>query len=282
LLRNSNPRWLLLENVPFMLSLDRGQAMHVLTRSLRELGFRWAYRKVDTLAFGLPQRRQRVLLLASRTEDPRDVLLADDAGESPPPENPSAYGFYWTEGLGGLGWAIDAVPTLKGGSTIGIPSSPGIWIPETGELVTPDIRDAERMQGFPADWTLCAVDDPSRKNTPRWKLVGNAVSVPVAAWLGKRLRRPGRYEPRGDIALSTREKWPDAAWSDENGRAIRTVVSRWPERVPSLPIREFLQYPTAPLSKRAAAGFFSRMERSTLRFDPRFYAAVSAYVARLQ
>ena len=30
------------------------------------------------------------------------------------------------EGLRGLGWAVDAVPTLKGGSTIGIPSPPAI------------------------------------------------------------------------------------------------------------------------------------------------------------
>jgi DNA (cytosine-5)-methyltransferase 1 len=55
--------------VPFMLQLDRGEAMRFLTRSLEEMGFSWAYRVVDTRAFGLPQRRQRVLLLASRSED---------------------------------------------------------------------------------------------------------------------------------------------------------------------------------------------------------------------
>lgn len=31
-----------------------------------------------------------------------------------PPETPC--GFYWTEGNTGLGWAVDAIPTLKGGS----------------------------------------------------------------------------------------------------------------------------------------------------------------------
>ena len=50
-------------------------------------------------------------------------------------------GFYWTEGLRGLGWAVDSVPTLKGGSSIGIPSPPAIWDPldhsivKTAELV---------------------------------------------------------------------------------------------------------------------------------------------------
>jgi DNA (cytosine-5)-methyltransferase 1 len=57
---DSDVRWLLLENVPFMLQLDRGEAMRYLTRSLEEIEFTWAYRVVDTRVFGLPQRRQRV------------------------------------------------------------------------------------------------------------------------------------------------------------------------------------------------------------------------------
>ncbi len=53
-----------------------------------------------------------------RTEDPREVLFGQDAG-GPPEFNDEApvCGFYWTEGTRGLGWAEDAVPTLKGGST---------------------------------------------------------------------------------------------------------------------------------------------------------------------
>src|SRR5437879_2341375 len=58
------PRWLLLENVPFMLQLDAGQAMRYVTDELERLGFMWAYRVVDARAFGLPQRRLRVILLA--------------------------------------------------------------------------------------------------------------------------------------------------------------------------------------------------------------------------
>ena len=54
------------------------------------------------------------------------------------------HGFYWTEGTRGLGWAADAVPTLKNGSTIGIPSPPAILMP-TGVVIQPDIRDARVM-----------------------------------------------------------------------------------------------------------------------------------------
>src|SRR5262249_10000943 len=79
-------RWLLLENVPFMLHLERGKAMRYLVESLERLEFSWAYRVVDARAFGLPHRRQRVILLASRTEDPRLVLFPDAAGELADPD----------------------------------------------------------------------------------------------------------------------------------------------------------------------------------------------------
>lgn len=151
--RSTQLTWLLLENVPFMLQLDKGRAMRFLVDELESRGFSWAYRIVDTRAFGLPQRRKRVILLASQSEDPRGVLLADDAPSSVnEPDEQVACGFYWTEGLRGLGWAANAIPTLKGGSTVGIPSPPAIIFPN-GDVRTPDVRDAERLQGFPPDWT---------------------------------------------------------------------------------------------------------------------------------
>lgn len=180
LLARKRVPWVLLENVPFMLQLAKGRALDVIITELERLGYRWAYRVVDTMAFGLPQRRHRVYLLASRVGDPRDVLLADDVGapDLPGPSKKRTYGFYWTEGVRGLGTAIDAVPTLKGGSSIGIPSPPAAILPG-GRVVTPDIRDAERLQGFPADWTAPAME-VTRRQGARWKLVGNAVTVDVA------------------------------------------------------------------------------------------------------
>jgi len=281
LLESTAPRWLLLENVPFMLSLDQGEAMRLLTRELHRLGFNWAYRVVDTRSFGLPQRRQRVLLLASRTEDPRTVLLSDEAGEPTPRDNPSAYGFYWTEGRGGLGWAVDAVPTLKGGSTIGIPSAPAVWVPETGEIFTPTIEDAERLQGFAAGWTAAAVVDPARKNNSRWKLVGNAVSVPVAAWLGRRLREPKPYDGSADVELPSRGRWPNAAWAMRDGRVHRADRSMWPLATPVPPLLEFLgESPRKPLSARATEGFLRRAEEGSLRFMPGFLDAIRQHLAR--
>jgi DNA (cytosine-5)-methyltransferase 1 len=264
LLEKRRVPWVLIENVPFMLRLRMGRALDVIVGELERLGYRWAYRVVDSRAFGLPQRRQRVFLMASILGDPRSVLFADDAGEQdePAPSKRRSYGFYWTEGVRGLGTAIDAVPTLKGGSAVGIPSPPAIVLPRGRRVVTPDIRDAERLQGFDADWTLPASEENPRAGV-RWKLVGNAVTVNVAEWIGWRLRSPGSYDASEDDPLVQMDAWPTAAWNVGQGR-YRSSVSRWPVALPGEPIHRFLRFEPAPLSIRATTGFLSRLTKSTL------------------
>lgn len=270
LLQGRRVPWVLLENVPFMLQLGRGEALEVIVSMLEHLGYRWAYRVVDTRSFGLPQRRRRVLMLASLEGDPRDVLLVDDAGEPAAPSTASwherACGFYWTEGVRGLGWAHDAVPTLKAGSTVGIPSPPAIVMPD-GRVVKPHIADAERMQGFAPGWT-----EPSETVTRpghRWKLVGNAVTVDVAEWVGRRLRAPGSYDPAGDRPLVRVRYWPDAGYNVDGVRMV-APVSAWPAAVPRRHLAEFLRFDPTPLSARATLGFLERTGRSSLVFPPGF------------
>jgi DNA (cytosine-5)-methyltransferase 1 len=272
--------WLLLENVPFMLQLARGEALEVIISELERLGYRWAYRVVNSQAFGLPQRRQRVFLVASLKGDPRGVLFADDAGppEPEPATRPTACGFYWTEGTRGLGWAEDGVPTLKGGSTIGIPSPPAIVLPG-GRIVKPDIRDAERLQGFEADWTLPALAAVKRGH--RWKLVGNAVTVDVAHWIGERLRAPGEVIAKQGARLSSGRSWPRAAWNVGEGRHA-VEASEWPIARRGEGLQRFLQFEPEPLSVKATAGFLDRAQRSSLRFPVGFLDTVREHLAHMR
>lgn len=263
--------WLLIENVPNMLALDRGQAMRFLVSELEALGYRWAYRTVDSRSVGVPQRRRRVLLVASRTDDPRCVLFVDDA--CPRPEehySDDAFGFYWTEGKGGLGWARDAVPTLKGGSTIGIPSPPAVWVPraEPGrKIVTPLIEDAEAMQGFPRGWT--AVADEGRSRGPRWKLVGNAVTVDVAGWVASRLAEPGQFD-RPSTSWDGPASWPSAAWG-EAGKIWTVPISEYPVQRAYQHLLDVVDASRAPaLSHRGILGFLRRLEQGNLGRQPGF------------
>ena len=278
--RANGPRWLLLENVPFMLQLQRGRAMRYLVEELEALGFTWAYRVVDARAFGIPQRRKRVLLLASRSEDPRIPLFGTDAGERDSSFSGSEMcGFYWTEGLRGLGWAIDAIPTLKGGSALGIPSPPAIWDPQDGSLTTPNIADAERLQGFAEGWTEPAAEVPGVRRTHRWKLVGNAVSVPVAKWIGGQLLAPTGDMPHGTV-LPRGIGWPRAAWGHK-GRVYAVDVSTFPVRRRTPSLRDFLRFPRTPLSYRAASGFLRRADVSGLWFEEGFIEDVRRHVERM-
>jgi DNA (cytosine-5)-methyltransferase 1 len=277
------PRWVILENVPFLLRLDRGRAMRHIASQLEELGYQWAYRVVDTLAFGLPQRRQRVLLLASKTEDPRPVLFPEDAGERSFLTWPdAACGFYWTEGSRGLGWAHDAVPTIKGGSTIGIASPPAVWMPDSS-LVMLDIREAERLQGFDADWTKVDGQTSIRGRMNRWKLVGNAVSVPVARWLGDRLVSNDAYDASKDPTFAS-ERWPLAAWGRKGKMAV-TRASAFPVHDEYHHLVEFIDSRT-PLSKRATAGFLLRAEdarrQRALRFRDEFLRDVRRHLELME
>jgi DNA (cytosine-5)-methyltransferase 1 len=275
---------LLLENVRNMLVLDGGRAMRYLVDELEALDYRWAYRLVDSRFTGVPQRRQRVIFLAAQDVDPRAILFADDAGERPQHQfADDTFGFYWTEGVRGLGWARDAVPTLKGGSTIGIASPPGIWRPNAelgSRIVTPPIEGAERLQGFPRGWTKPAETVSHRKGT-RWKLVGNAVTTGVAEWVGRRIAEPGEPILEGG-AMQEGDRWPLAAFGFK-GKVWGVDLSMWPTRERYRHLVTTAEVNRAsPLSPRATAGFLSRAQKGSLRFADGFLDDVAEHLAFMQ
>lgn len=278
--KQSSLEWIVIENVPFMLSLDGGRAIRFIAESLEQMGYSWAYRTVDAMCFGIPQRRRRVVLLASRVHDPRPVLLGQDY-EPPAPRSRGSHacGFYWTEGNTGLGWAVDAVPPLKGGSALHIPSPPAIWSPRRRFIALPSIEDAERLQGFEAGWTKPLVESTREARGRRWRMVGNAVSVPMAQWIaGRLLNTDASYDPGNAPPLPSSGGWPPAAWSFGKKRG-RAQVSEWPVVLPHQHLARFLSSNLQPLSRRATTGFLSRLKNSNLAYDPEF-AADLAYHAK--
>lgn len=292
LAKMSRPEWILLENVPNLLSLHAGAGMNYLTSQLEGLGYRWAYRTIDTRTTGLPQRRRRVLLLASLNEDPAPVLLDNET--SPPAmvaltptiqdESPEASGFYWTEGRNGLGLVPDAIPTLKGGSTLGLPSEPAIWIPGARlgrRFVLPSNEDGEALQGLPRGWTQAAVVD-GEKNL-RWKLIGNAVPTTLSEWVGRRLsdgsRRARRGRTEASQPLDRGRRWPPAGRGDIHG-AWADGSDEWPLGRQHAHLHEVLDATSArPLSYRAVTGFLSRLDESGRTVPGSFYRDLESHQA---
>ncbi len=275
LLERTPVEWVVVENVRFMLHLAKGAAMAAVVGEFERLGYRWAYRLVDSLGFGVPQRRHRVYFVASRNHDPGGVLFADEAGtrRPVPPTIDRPTGFYWTEGTYAAGLTADGVPPLKGGSTIGIPSPPAILFPD-GHVGTPNVRDAERLQGFPAGWTEPA--EAVARASFRWRMIGNAVTVPVAEWLGGRLATPADWS--AETERLNGGKWPDAAWFD--GRRRHAVASSTrPVATRRVPLERFLRFPTKPLSLRATRGFLKRARSGRLRFPEGFLEALDEHAA---
>jgi site-specific DNA-cytosine methylase len=67
------PPWVLLENVPGLLSSHAGRDLGALLGALGELGYGWAYRVLDARHFGVPQRRRRVFILAHTVDGHPDA-----------------------------------------------------------------------------------------------------------------------------------------------------------------------------------------------------------------
>lgn len=279
----NRPEWVLIENVSNIISLHGGEAMSYLTDSFEALGYSWAYRVVDARAFGVPQRRLRMVMVASLHGDVSGLLFSQNISE--PPVNDvlgdidedAYYGFYWTEGRLGLGWAKNAVPTLKSGSTIGIPSPPAIWIPAENMFGTPDVRDAERMQGFPIGWTMVSKLDDRKTQNLRWRQIGNAVCTKMAEWVGKQIVR-SHHDIPAKVKPFVGGKWPKACYGSAGNR-FSVDVSTWPVEWKQHPLPQFLKYPLKPLSLKAASGFYDRAMRSTLlRYPERFLESLRIYI----
>lgn len=271
--REQMPKWIVLENVTNLLSLHSGNGMRHITAELEFLGYRWAYRTVDSRFTGVPQRRFRVIILASLVADPASVLFEGNEQFSIPDGRISSYGFYWTEGRNGLGLVEAAIPTLKGGSTLGLPSSPAIWFPDSPNgrrFVLPSVEDGEALQGLPRGWTECAVVEGETNH--RWKLVGNAVTVGVGRWIGRILSLPSAETSSvGAREINKERPWPQAGWGGA-GSAWISSASMWPERAIQVDLAGVIDSASAPvLSHRATTGFLSRLDESRRVVPAAFY-----------
>jgi DNA (cytosine-5)-methyltransferase 1 len=169
------PRWVVIENVPGLLSSNKGRDMEVILRGLVECRYGVAYRILDSQYFGVAQRRKRVFIVGSLGNGrcaevlfEREKLQKDIRKVESPEE----------EIAGTLGNRIGRSHTELDGHGIYVVEA-SMWDYSKVRRLTP--TECERLQGFPDGWTA------DQSDSARYKQMGNAVTVNVAEWIGKRI-----------------------------------------------------------------------------------------------
>lgn len=81
----------------------------------------------------------------------------------------------------GIGYEVETSPTLTS-SDSGTQTPPGVHVAHSVRRITP--VECCRLQGFPDDWLEL---DPPLSDMAKYRMLGNAVAVPVAEWIGKRI-----------------------------------------------------------------------------------------------
>lgn len=259
------PQWVVVENVPGLLSSNKGRDFAVIIQWLVKRGYGVAWRVLDAQYFGVPQRRRRVFIVASLGDGrAAEVLFESDSGtgntesgrkageevaftlRANSSHNGSGDGAFvaWpsrliaqsltganTQNNGGGGITDRSTPTLivmahgQANAEVVSDGEPSLTrnreAPilfdarngvETGNVsmtlqagaghhgysvnATPLLRlggvrrlmpiECERLQGFPDGWT------DGQSDSARYRQLGNAVAVPVAEWIGKRIMEVSR------------------------------------------------------------------------------------------
>ena len=216
------PKWLVWENVPGVLSSNRGRDFGTFLGGLAEIGYGFSYRVLDAQYFGLAQRRKRVFVvgcigdwrasaavLFERHSLSGDSTPSQEEKKIPPPNSNRGFD---REGISVVndrvvgtldtqcGFQNQTHQSLSSGHYVVndnshvVPTS-NILLKNDKDSIDSPIRrltplECERLQGFPDDYTKIPYRNKAVSRCPlgsRYKAVGNSMAVPVVRWIGERI-----------------------------------------------------------------------------------------------
>lgn len=192
------PPLVILENVAALLSSHDGRDFAIILRTLADLGYGLAWRVLDSRYFGIPQSRTRVFIVGSLggPASAGSVLFEPECGDRDSEKSrsngkESISPFAISVGNPKQGFVKKLAHCLYAESArhTGTDWSRNYVSYPDGRVRRLTPLETERLQGFPDDWTMPThtIDDANTLDSARYHACGNAVSVPVAEWLGRRI-----------------------------------------------------------------------------------------------
>lgn len=202
ILKHHHPRAILLENVKQLVGHDNGRTFKVILETLRELGYHVKWKVLNALDFGLPQKRERVLIVGFLNEAACEAfnfefektpynlssILEDDSSVDPKliaspairaKREQSVVGkevFYpsmWHENKSGNISVLPYACALRTGASYNYLLVNGRRRPTSRELL--------RLQGFPEKFRIAVTHSDIRRQT------GNSVAVPLIRAVAKKM-----------------------------------------------------------------------------------------------
>lgn len=202
ILKKHRPKAFLLENVKQLTTHDGGRTFNTILETLKELGYSYKWSVLNALDFGLPQKRERVIIVGFLKDDLIDEfdfhfdkvpynlrdVLEDDSKVDPSlfasekilqkriertKGKKLFYPSVWHENKAGNISVLDYACALRTGASYNYLLINGIRRPSSRELL--------RLQGFPDKYSIAVPHGEIRRQT------GNSVAVPMIRKIAERI-----------------------------------------------------------------------------------------------
>ena len=183
----TKPNLFLAENVKGLLSIDNGKAIETIVSDFRKLGYNVKYNLFMTADFGVPQKRERVVIVGTKEgvlpefEFPTPILSSDNwitlekaISDLENLDEGEVDNHYWSKARKNKGQGNSVLKKHEPGPTMRAEHHGNIEF-HWNEKRRLSAREAARIQSFPDNFVFL----PSTSSA--YKQIGNAVP-PVFAW----------------------------------------------------------------------------------------------------